>query len=60
MNMGIVLPSIFVAQPAMYLNISEDKGTSAAPATATGFPLSKIQVELILQHVGQLNHQFSK
>ena len=25
----------------MYLNISEDKGTSAAPATATGLPLSR-------------------
>ena len=39
-EIGIVSPSILVAQPAIYLKISEERGTSAAPATATGLPLS--------------------
>lgn len=39
--MGIVLPSILVAHPAMYLNKSIAKGTSAARAMVSGLPLSR-------------------
>ena len=38
--MLIVLPSILVAQPAMYWNMSADRDTSATFATAYGLPLS--------------------
>ena len=38
----MVLPSIFVAQPAMYRKSSAANGTSAARATARGLPLSRV------------------